>query len=159
MATLAAGGAAVVLAACGSGAGSSSAATGASDDSAGLNFARCMRAHGVPHFPDPGGPRTSDAGISILGAHLPPTTNIKAPAFQAALSLCMKRLDAGHPPRPLSAAQKARALAFARCMRAHGNPGFPDPVFMRGRIGQGIGTGEDPNSPAFAHAQQACGQP
>jgi hypothetical protein len=160
MATLAASGAAVVLAACGSGAGSSSAATGASDDAAGLSFATCMRAHGVPHFPDPGGPRTSDAGISILGAHLPPTTNVRAPAFRAALSLCMRRLDAVHPPPPLSTAKKAQALRFARCMRSRGVPGFPDPVFRSdGRIGVAPGKGVDPTSPAFEHAQAACGQP
>ncbi|MGZ4178009.1 MAG: hypothetical protein ACXVRM_11600 [Solirubrobacteraceae bacterium] len=41
-----------------------------------------------------------------------------------------------------------------------GNPSFPDPVFTgNGRIGQGIGKGEDPNSPAFQHAEQVCGDP
>ncbi|MGZ4172003.1 MAG: hypothetical protein ACXVRN_11620 [Solirubrobacteraceae bacterium] len=49
-----------------------------------------------------------------------------------------------------------RAVAVAR----DGNPSFPDPVFTgNGRIGQGIGKGEDPNSPAFQHAEQVCGNP
>lgn len=156
-ATLTAGGVAIVLAACGSGAGSSSAATGASDDSAGLAFAKCMRAHGFPHFPDPGGPRGSDS-ISILGVRLPPTTNIRAPAFQSALKLCMNKATGGHPPPPLSAAQKAQALAFAKCMRTHGDPSFPDPVFSSNG-GVGIGKGQDPSAPAFQHAQRVCGNP
>ena len=155
-ATLTAGGVAVVLAACGSGAGSSSAATG-SDDSAGLAFAKCMRAHGFPHFPDPGGPRPSD-GISILGVRLPRTTNIRAPAFQSGLKLCMNKATGGHPPPAPSAAQKTQALAFAKCMRTHGDPSFPDPVFASGG-GIGIGKGQDPNSPAFKHAQRVCGNP
>jgi hypothetical protein len=156
--TLTAGGVAIALAACGSG-GSSSAATGASDDSAGLAFAKCMRGHGFPHFPDPGGPRSSD-GISILGVHLPPTTNIRAPAFQSGVQLCTSKATGGHPPPPPTAAQKAQALAFAKCMRAHGDPGFPDPVFTsNGGIGIGIGKGQDPSAPAFQHAQRVCGNP
>lgn len=151
--------AAVALTSCGTGGGSSSAATGAADDSAGLAFAKCMRAHGLPHFPDPGAPQPSGNVISILGAHLPASTNIRAPAFQAALTLCMKRLNGGHPPPPVSAAQKARALRFARCMRAHSVPDFPDPVFKNGRIGQALGPNDDPNSPALKHAAEVCGQP
>jgi hypothetical protein len=45
-----------------------------------------------------------------------------------------------------------KALKFARCMRANGEPGFPDPN------GQGLiqGSGFDPRSPQFQHAQSAC---
>jgi hypothetical protein len=40
--------------------------------------------------------------------------------------------------------------AFARCMRAHGVPNFPDP---NGRSGQlGPGSGVDPGSPAYLAA-------
>jgi hypothetical protein len=149
----------MTLASCGSGTGSSSAATGASDGSAGLAFAKCMRAHGLPHFPDPGGPRPSGNVISLLGAQLPASTDIRAPAFQAALSVCLKRINGGHPPPPVSAAQKAQAVQFAKCVRAHGVPDFPDPVFNNGRIGQALGPNDDPNSPALRHATLVCGQP
>jgi len=159
MAALAAGVLAMAVAACGTGSGSSSAATGAADDSAGLVFARCMRAHGLPHFPDPGGPRPSGNVISILGAHLPPSTDVRAPAFRSALSRCLKLITDGHPPPPVSAGQKAQALGFAKCMRDHGVPDFPDPVFKNGRIGQALGPGDDRKSPAVKHATQVCGQP
>jgi hypothetical protein len=60
----------------------------------------------------------------------------------------------------LTAAKKQAALNFSRCMRAHGVPNFPDPTFSaRGQIGIGIPPGVNPNSPALARAQKACGNP
>ena len=56
------------------------------------------------------------------------------------------------------------ALAYARCMRAHGVPNFPDPQTTGGGIGQpgGIGFGGGPGfdprhpSPQFQAANRAC---
>jgi hypothetical protein len=51
-----------------------------------------------------------------------------------------------------------QALAFAQCMRGHGEPNFPDPT----RKGRGVhetitaGSGVDPNSPLFASAMNRC---
>jgi hypothetical protein len=119
-----------------------------------------MRTHGVPQFPDPGGPRPTGSSVAILGAQLPPTINIKAPAFRSALTTCMKQFNAAHPRPPLSAAQKAAAVKFSRCMRAHGVPDFPDPKFPAGGgIGFMTPVGAAPTSPAFEHAQQVCGRP
>jgi hypothetical protein len=42
------------------------------------------------------------------------------------------------------------SLAFARCMRAHGVPDFPDPNGQPGQLGPGSGI--DPNSPQFQSA-------
>jgi hypothetical protein len=119
-----------------------------------------MRARGVPQFPDPGGTPPAGSSVSILGAALPPTMDIKAPAFRSALNTCMTQFSAGHPRPPVSAAQKAAALTFSQCMRTHGVPAFPDPRFPAGGgIALGIGIRNDPNSPAFQHAQQVCGNP
>jgi hypothetical protein len=119
-----------------------------------------MRSHGVPQFPDPGNAPPTGSTISILGAHLPPSINIRSPAFRSALTICMKRFLAGHPRPPVSAAQKAAALKFARCVRAHGVPHFPDPRFP---AGGGIAIpgvpDSNPNAPALQHAQQVCGNP
>jgi hypothetical protein len=154
---------ALAVAACGSGGGPiASAQTGSGPGPGAVSFAKCMRGHGVPQFPDPGGTPAAGSAISILGAQLPPTTNIKAPAFRSALNTCMKRFLAAHPRPPVSAAHKAAAVKFAQCMRAHGVPSFPDPVFPAGGgIGLGPGPGSTINSdsPAFQHAQQACGHP
>jgi hypothetical protein len=50
------------------------------------------------------------------------------------------------------------ALAFAQCMRTHGEPNFPEPVFQghSAKITLHPGSGVDPNSPQFAAAYKAC---
>lgn len=51
-----------------------------------------------------------------------------------------------------------RAISFSRCMRAHGEPNFPDPVRKGNSLSQTINpsSGVDPNSPPFAAARGAC---
>jgi hypothetical protein len=50
---------------------------------------------------------------------------------------------------------RTQMMAFSSCMRSHGVPGFPDPN-GQGAISISSSDGIDPNSPAFARAQQAC---
>jgi hypothetical protein len=119
-----------------------------------------MRTHGVSGLPDPGGPRTSNSGISILGIQVRSTINVHAPAFQGALNTCMKIVNHGHPRPPVTAAQKEAAVRFSECMRAHGVPNFPDPRFPPGggiAIGPGPGSNINLNGPAVLQAQKACG--
>jgi hypothetical protein len=153
---------ALILAACGgAGVGVSAAGTSNSgNNEAGLTFAKCMRGHSVSSFPDPGGAATS--GISILGISIPPTMNIHAPAFQAALNVCMKAFNAGHPRPPISRSQKVAAVTFSECMRAHGVPNYPDPLFPPGggiEIGPRPGSNVNMSAPAVAQAQKVCGRP
>jgi hypothetical protein len=58
----------------------------------------------------------------------------------------------------MSASQQAAALAFARCMRSHGVPNFPDPTFTATPSG---GPSQqvlpNPQAPAFKAAAAACG--
>ena len=137
--------------------------------SAALVFARCMRANGVPGFPDP----------SPGGSFLFPATavNRSAPAFKAAQAKCRKLLPEGGPPLPgttthPSAQTLAKLVGIARCMRAHGVPQFPDPrtSVPLNPFGSGAGVITDydgaillfPNtlnaqSPAYARAAAACG--
>jgi hypothetical protein len=70
------------------------------------------------------------------------------------------------PPEP-SAAELHAALTFARCMRKHGVPRFPDPLTKVSLVATlTLGPGEyfpapGPtevfHSPAFRHAAEACG--
>ncbi len=151
------------VSACG-GASGQSGATGTNAKAASaqaLKFSSCMRANGVPNFPDPG----SGGGIDIApGSGLDP----QSPAFQAAQKACGKLLPGGGPgARKPTKAQFAAALAFAKCMRTHGMPRFPDPlasipsgsgpiISLRGMMFQ-PGPGLDPRSPGFTQAASHCG--
>lgn len=121
-----------------------------------LQFARCMRRHGVPQFPDPG------AHGGFLGAlaraqsqqHL----NLHSPTFRAALRSCRKYEPAAHLSPAQRAAQNASGIAYSQCMRRHGVPSFPDP--RPGPIGGEVidlrPAHIDPTSPAYVAAERAC---
>jgi hypothetical protein len=141
-------GVALLAAGCSGGGGSPSASRPAVHQEL-VAFAHCMRAHGVPDWPDPlpdgGFPRTGGGGDS--------------PQAGSAMHTCQRLLPA---VQPLSAAQQARVLAqdlkWARCMRAHGFPGFSDPV-VRPHAGTPVITapaGFDPGAPQAQAASTAC---
>jgi hypothetical protein len=101
-----------------------STAPGDSHAAALLAFARCMRADGVPTFPDP----AAGGGATFL---VPAGSSPTAPAFEAAQARCSKLLPGGGLPdsgSPPSDATLAKLLRIARCMRRHGVPQFPDPL-------------------------------
>jgi hypothetical protein len=119
-----------------------------------------MRSHGVPNLPD-----LSSNGIHIEGSGQALSVDgvsVNAPAFLAARAKCQNYM----PTRTVaSGTQQAQALArtlkFARCMRSHGVPNFPDPKVTTGTSGNGVvdlrGTGLNFHSPAFKAAAKACG--
>jgi hypothetical protein len=124
---------------------------------AALRFARCMRAHGVPNFPDPKPPSQRPA---TGGAQPAPsggfTANPNSPAYRFASNDCRSLADA----TPVSAVQQSQAtsaqLRFAVCMRADGVPNYPDPT-STGEIGNdGAISGVNPNSPAYRTAEKHC---
>jgi len=135
-----------------------------------LAFARCMRANGVPNFPDPqpgGGALFNPAGI-----------NRDAPAVQTATSRCQRLLNAAGGPAPLGSTTHpaeptlAKLLHIADCMRHHGVPEFPDPRTSVPLHPFGGGNGLitdydgaillfpstlDTRAPAYTQAATACG--
>jgi hypothetical protein len=145
----------LAIAACGSaGKPSSSSGTaatsGPSHYAAFLKFSTCMRAHGVPDFPDP----SPNGGLRINSAS---GIDPQSPAFQSAQHSCRKLLPGGGPPRTVPEAHRKAAIANAQCIRTHGVPNFPDPTFPAGGgIAESIGPGVNPQSPAFQNAQKAC---
>ena len=137
----------------GSGAHSSFAIAGGSRQNA-LKFSACMRANGEPSFPDP------NANGVIHGQNIDPSS----PQFQAAQKKCRAYApNGGRAPSPAQQQQAfAHALRFAQCMRAHGEPQFPDPQEPSGGgVGFSIrsksGSALDPHSSIFQHAQSVCG--
>ena len=117
-----------------------------------IAFSRCMRAHGVPKFPDPtGGGAIPKVGLQQLG--------VAGSRFQAAQSACDHLLpNGGAGPSPAQVQQvKALGLRFSQCVRSHGVPNFPDPG-SDGRIPDPATVGIDQGSPKFKAANQACGK-
>jgi len=122
-----------------------------------LKLSECMRANGVPNFPDPNG-----QGV-IQGSGIDPNSS----QFQKAQQTCAKKVGGGlgtRSPAQIAAAEAA-ALAFSKCMRSHGVSDFPDPKFSSGggisiritaHAGAGGNNGLDPSSPIFQKAQQTC---
>ena len=139
---------AVALVACGS-AGKPATAAASSNYASFLNFSKCMRSRGVTNFPDPRG----GGGIK-----LPANADPQAPAFQSAQQSCKHLLPGGGPPANVPESVKLSELRFARCMRAHGLPNYPDPIFPAGGgVGRRLPSGVTPDSPAFQTAAKACG--
>jgi hypothetical protein len=118
-----------------------------------LKFSECMRANGVPNFPDP----PASGGIQ-----LPPGSglNARSPAFQQASQSCRKDLPGGGPPHVVPERVKLSLLREAECMRTHGFPNYRDPIFPPGGgIESFIPSSVDASSPAFQAAAKACGGP
>jgi hypothetical protein len=133
-----------------------------------LEFAACMREHGVD-MPDP--QVNGDGGV-IVKAGGPegggPPSEAEREDVEAAHEACEPILEDAFADAPeLSpeeeAEQRDRMLAFTECMREHGID-MPDPEFgegpggMRLRVGgpEGEAPGFDPESPEFQDAQEAC---
>jgi hypothetical protein len=118
-----------------------------------------MRDHGVPNFPD----LSSNYGMLIQASGQTLSVNgisVNAPSFEAARAKCQGYL---RPSAPASASQQAqqrrRELQFARCMRGHGVPNFPDPKVISSSGGnqQVYLPGINVQAPAFQAAAKACG--
>jgi hypothetical protein len=145
--------------------GASSATAGSSPIRSELAYARCMRAHGVTNFPDPG----SDGSFPSFR---PAASKQMFDAAQRACQHLLPHAGGGGGAETRGDQQKiALALRVARCMRAHGFPTYPDPVpgpaSSQGSGTRFAGTGIDTKSLRFQtaeancerHARQALGLP
>jgi hypothetical protein len=153
---------AVVLVACGSSA-KPGGGSGSATASAAIKYADCMRAHGVPNFPDPG----SGGGVQLSGSGI----NTQSPAFASAQSACQKLLPGGiGGPGIVSAARIEVGVKIAACMRADGLRSFPDPttsppstppapdtIILGGPEGVFSMSASMVQSPAFKHTAATCG--
>lgn len=146
---------AAVIAACGS--AGKPAGTGAGGGPL-LAYARCIRAHGVPNFPDP-----SPTGGLIISDDIDP----QSPAFRSAQRACNQLAQSGRGQTDASESRKLQLLSLARCMRTHGVPNFPDPTSSPpppssgNVIGGGgwflaLGPAPERQSPAYKRATAAC---
>jgi hypothetical protein len=139
----------LALAACGSSSKPSST-MGSAGSAPAVKFADCMRAHGVPNFPDP-----SAGG----GSQFPSGISPSSPAFKSAQQMCAKYAPGTAANHQLSAAQDQRLLALSRCMRTHGESNFPDPTPSNLAASKQAIFRLDPSSPGFQKAAAMCGAP
>jgi hypothetical protein len=109
-----------------------------------LAFAQCMRAHGVPGFPDPSNGQFNLAGISQ-----------NSPQFLHAGGICTS--SGGISGASQQARNVAQGLTFARCMRAHGVTDFPDPAPNGNgeNSSQSVSVSQD-ETPVFQKALATC---
>lgn len=84
-------------------------------------YARCVRAHGLPNFPDP---------VVQSGGH--PVFPDSAPDVPQTAQQSCRMVIARIPPNytattAVSSSDFQKLLQLARCIRAHGIPDWPDP--------------------------------
>jgi len=117
-----------------------------------LAYSRCMRAHGVPRFPDP----NSSGSIPKISAQ---QLGVSSTVFQAAQNDCRYLIpNGGSGPSQTQVRQiMSGMLKFAQCMRSRGVPNWPDPVidaggnpefYLDGKVNQ--------NSPQIKSKIRAC---
>jgi hypothetical protein len=148
-------------------AGSGTSAGEAQPQPDALKFARCMRADGVPGFPDP----SAGGGFQFSpGSGIDPSSR----AVQAAQAKCRRFMPGpalGSRTQP-SPEWLAHMVKVAECMRRHGVPGFPDPTTSIPSSMAGVGEVSDiegvilvfpdtldRESPVFTRAAAACDFP
>lgn len=101
-----------------------SASSGQTPLAQAVAYSQCIRSHGVPNFPDP--VQTPNGGYGYRTNGIDPNSA----AFQGALQACRGLPSPWNSTgQQLSAAQQQAWLNWAKCIRAHGQPNFPDPTF------------------------------
>jgi hypothetical protein len=148
---------AIALLAAACSAGPSSTGSGGSPNAGGsansqaLSYSRCVRAHGVPDFPDPdsSGQIPKEAVVRAL-------RGVSDSLAKAATNACANLNPAGQESPTLTAHEQQDYLRAAACMRSHGITNFPDPVFPGGRVSLSIPSSIDTRSERFIQAAQTC---
>lgn len=130
------------------GSGGPSDAAGASGTPSAVAYSHCMRSHGVPSFPDPSGngqvPKASPQQLGVSSSqlqaaqtaceHLYPSSGGSGGVLtKDTISQCE---ETGNCPQALVQQTMTALRAYARCMRSHGVPNWPDPTIdSEGRPG------------------------
>ena len=88
-----------------------------------LAYSRCMRSHGEPSFPDPNAQGQVKDQLRVAGI------DVNSSRFRAADGACRRLLpNGGTGTTPAEVQQEwSEFRSFARCMRRHGVPNWPDP--------------------------------
>jgi hypothetical protein len=82
-----------------------------------VKFAECMRANGVPHFPDPDPKGEFNFGVDV-----------SKEVWMRAVDACKDLKPPGALSGKRTPKQQSASLRFAQCIRENGVKDFPDPV-------------------------------
>lgn len=132
---------------------STSAPAATAEGTGALAFARCMRANGLPNWPDPESNGVFDKSKLQQTAYSATQTRAVEDGP------CNNLLPTAAPspsPIQITAKQRQDYLSAAACMRSHGITNFPDPTFPNGSVKFTPPPGLDTSSPPFNQAQQTC---
>jgi hypothetical protein len=111
-----------------------------------LAFAKCMRAHGVPDFPNPdrqGNFNNNNPEVQALEERSAPVDGQVSPEINV-LFQCRSVLPNANTGLTMTQIQQIteqnlrNAVQAANCMRAHGITNFPDPVASNVNNGGGV---------------------
>lgn len=113
---------------------------------AALTYSQCMREHGLSEFPD----ADAEGRIRLKLGSIDPDSAV----FREAGAACRALAPAGWGDAQAAPGDAEVMLAFARCMREHGVPDYPDPDPSAGlRV---LGPDADPNDPKVQAALESC---
>ncbi|GAA2816694.1 hypothetical protein [Kribbella solani] len=127
---------------------SASGGAGPDDKAPLLKFSQCMRANGVPGYPDP--KEGANGGVDLT---VPEGTDPKK--VEAATEKCKSHLPGLGEVRKPDAGAIAQLRKIAQCMRDNGITKFPDPA-ADGKQTDPTKLGIDPLSAEFQAAQRKC---
>jgi hypothetical protein len=139
------------------GSGGSTDAGGSANPQKALAYSRCMRSHGVPKYPDPDSSNALANGLPKVSVH---QLGVSSARYQAAQNDCAHLLPNGGQMTQTQSQKDLNAmLRYARCMRSHGVPNWPDPTYDS-TAGWGFNLvhvhGFDPNSPQIDNKMNEC---
>jgi hypothetical protein len=135
----------------------SSTAGGSANSEIGVNYASCMRSHGVPKYPDPDSSNELANGLPKVSLQ---QLGVSSLQYQAAQNACVRLLPNGGQMTQAQSQQDLNAMRrYAQCMRSDGVPTWPDPTYDPA-AGWGFNLvhvhGFDPNSTQIENKMDEC---
>jgi hypothetical protein len=116
-----------------------------------LAFARCLRSHGLPNWPDP----TSEGFFDKSKLRQTGYTVSQVRAVED--GACNHLLPSGPPQGPaITATDRTDYLKAAACVRSHGFAAFPDPTFENNTVRANVPSSINQDSPRFKTAAAIC---
>ena len=144
-------------------------ASGSANSPSAIAYSHCIRSHGVPNFPDPPSngrvPKADPGQLGVSNSELHAAQVACQPLYPSSgggvltkdsLGQCE---ETGDCPQALVQQAMAALRTFARCIRSHGLPTWPDPTIgSEGRPGFNLlhVQGFNPNSSQTSNVMQAC---